>query len=222
MGRNVFVSYKFGDSNVLPLRGEWSTTARCYVNEIERLLTNNGHAYYGEHQDEDLSYWSDEQIYQRLKNKIFPTSCTIVLISPNMREKGRLDKSQWIPWEISYSLKEVKRADKTSRTNAVLGVVLPDINGSYEYILTKRTCCPSGCTHFNTANLFTIIRENTFNRKRPEKYDCNQRDTIQKWPYSYIHIVSWETFINDMDAAINSAISIRERIGEFDIRKEIK
>jgi hypothetical protein len=225
MGKKIFISYKYADTSVqrLDRTPNWERTkVRDYVDEIQERLAEGDHINKGEKDGEDLSNFKDETIESKLRDKIYDSTVTIVLISPRMKSYIIPEKDQWIPWEISYSLKEVKRADKTSRTNAILGVVLPDINGSCEYVLTKRTCCPSGCTYFNTANLFTIIRENTFNRKRPEKYDCNQRDTIQKWPYSFIHIVSWETFINDMDAAINSAICIRERIDEFDIRKEIK
>lgn len=225
MGKKIFISYKYADTSVqrLDRTPNWERTkVRDYVDEIQERLAEGDHINKGEKDGEDLSNFKDETIESKLRDKIYDSTVTIVLISPRMKSYITPEKDQWIPWEISYSLKEVKRADKTSRTNAVLGVVLPDINGSYEYVLTERTCCPGGCTSYNTANLFTIIKENTFNRKRPEKYDCTQRDTIQKWPYSYIHIVSWEKFINDMDTAINNAISIRERIDEFDIHKEIR
>lgn len=217
MGRNVFVSYKFGDSNVQPLSGEWSTTARSYVNEIERLLANNGHAYYGEHQDEDLSYWSDEQIYERLKNKIFPTSCTIVLISPNMREKGRLDKSQWIPWEIYYSLRETTRNNFTSRRNAILAVVLPDINGSYNYAISKKQCCHLGCTEYHRANLFTIIKKNMFNLKDAITSICEQNDKVWYGEHSYIPMVRWDYFKDNVDACIERAERIKDNAGNYEL-----
>lgn len=49
---------------------------------------------------------------------IYNTSVTIAIISPNM------DKSSWIDWEIEYSLKEIVREDKTSRTNGIVGVIM--------------------------------------------------------------------------------------------------
>ena len=217
MGRNVFVSYKFGDSNVQPLRGEWSTTARSYVNEIEGLLANNGHAYYGEHQNEDLSYWSDQQIYERLKNKIFPTYCKIVLISPNMREKGRLDKSQWIPWEIYYSLRETTRNNFTSRRNAILAVVLPDINGSYNYAISKKQCCHLGCTEFHRTNLFTILKENMFNLKNPTTSICGQNDKIWYGEFSYIPMVRWDYFKDNVDDCIERAERIKDNVENYEL-----
>lgn len=129
---------------------------------------------------------------------------------------------EFFPWEISYSLKEVDRADRVSKTNALLAVVLPDPAGSCEYVITKKQCCGSGCTFFNRTNLFTIIQENTFNRKRPPVHNCDQNDTIWEWPFSFIHMVTWNDFIADIDGCIDSAISIRERIGEFEIHKDVK
>ena len=52
-----------------------------------------------------------------------------------MKEYGKYDKSQWIPWEIYYSLRETVRSDRKSHRNAILAVVLPDKQGNYEYAL---------------------------------------------------------------------------------------
>lgn len=53
--------------------------------------------YKGEESDEDISNWSDDEIWEHLKGKIFDSTITIVLISPNMREAKKWQKSQWIP-----------------------------------------------------------------------------------------------------------------------------
>ena len=82
MARNVFVSYKYADENVQHLYGHFPTKVRHYVDEVEKLLAEDDQIYYGEHDGEDLSDWSEDQIWKELKDRIFPTSCTIVLISP--------------------------------------------------------------------------------------------------------------------------------------------
>lgn len=221
MGRNVFVSYKYADSNVAPLGYSYSSTVRDYVNQLEVILAENGHAYYGEHEDEDLSWWTEDKIYERLKNKIFPTSCTIVLISPNMRLYGRKDRSQWIPWEIYYSLRQTTRSDYTSRRNGVLAVVLPDRNGSYEYALQTGTCCSTPCTKHLTSNFFNILKYNMFNRKSGCDRICTHNDQIWNGESSYIPMVKWSDFVNNVNAQIERVERIREKADEYNLHIDI-
>lgn len=225
MGHKIFISYKYGDTSVQRLaRTPYGkpTIVRHYVDEIQARLKEGDHINKGELDGEDLSQFKDETIASKLRDKIYDSSVTVVLISPRMKELYTPEKDQWIPWEISYSLREVPRADRVSRANALLGVVLPDVNGSCEYVITNRACCPSGCIYLNRTNLFAIIQENTFNRKRPPQHTCNIQDIIWDYPFSYMHIVSWPTFISNMDGAIEDAIAIRDRISEFDIHKQIR
>lgn len=133
-GRKVFVSYKFWDDDVMPINYSAKSPVRSYVDWIEEKFdSRSNHIYKGEHDDEDLTGKSDEYIWEHLKDKIYDSSVTIVLISPNMRRSHTPEKAQWIPWEISYSLRETTRKDRTSHRNAVLGVVLPDSHGQYGY-----------------------------------------------------------------------------------------
>lgn len=225
MGHKIFISYKYGDSSVQRLARTpyWeSTIVRHYVDEIQDRLKEGDHINKGELDGEDLSMFKDETIASKLRDKIYDSSITIVLISPRMKELNTPESDQWIPWEISYSLYEVQRADRVSRANALLGVVLPDVNGSCDYVITNKRCCQSGCIHLNTTNLFNIIKDNTFNRKRPPQHTCYIQDTIWEYPFSYMHIVSWPTFINSMDKTIEDAIAIRDRIAEFDIHKQVR
>lgn len=149
MGRKIFVSYKYWDKNVysVPNVSDYMPKARDYVTWLEKKFTDRtDHIYKGEHDDEDLSNRSEEYIWSKLKDRIFDSSITIVLISPNMKEPYKWDKSQWIPWEISYSIKEMTRNDFTSRSNAILAVILPDKYNSY--------------TYYDELSLFKILKDN--------------------------------------------------------------
>ena len=166
MGRNVFVSYKYADEDVKHIFGCWPTTVRNYVDIlIDKFSNETDHAYRGEGTDEDLSYLSEAAIYDRLKDKIYGTSVTLVLISPGMKLEGRRDRSQWIPWEIYYSLREVTRNGRTSHRNGIIAVVLPDRDGSYDYIISEERCCGEGCRMIDTDKLFNILKYNMFNKK---------------------------------------------------------
>lgn len=218
----MFVSYKYADSNVAPLGYGHSSTVRDYVNKLETILAENGHAYYGEHEDEDLSWWTDDQIYERLKNKIFPTSCTIVLISPNMREYGRRDRNQWIPWEIYYSLRLETRSGYTSRRNGILAVVLPDRYGSYDYALQTGTCCSTPCTKYLTGNFFNILKCNMFNRKSGCDRICLHNDQIWNGESSYIPMVKWSDFVSNVNSQIERVEMIRDKADEYDLHIDVE
>ena len=125
-----------------------------------------------------------------------------------MKNIGEKEREQWIPWEISYSLRETTRNDRTSRRNGVLAVVLPDKTGSCNYAIEPKTCCASGCNSWHTDKLFWILRMNMFNQYQKTPTDCNQGDPVYHgWP-SYIHMVRWKDFI----ANINYWVSQAERI----------
>lgn len=146
MGRKVFVSYRYADTNVQSLNGALSQTkVRDYVDRLEQNLGKTN-VYKGEHDGEDMSAYSESTIEAKLKDKIYDSSVTIVLLSPGMRVSGKEDKEQWIPWEISYSIRKVTRGGRTSQRNAVLAVILPDQYGGYDW--------------YKWANLFDILKEN--------------------------------------------------------------
>lgn len=203
MSYNVFVSYKYADTDVQHITGHFPTKVRHYVDEIEKLLSLDDHIYYGEHDGEDLTDWTDEQIWEELKDRIYPTTCTIVLISPNMKEPHRYDKSQWIPWEISYSIRETVRNDRKSHRNGILAVVLPDRNGSYDYAMTSNNCCTSSCITYHNVQMFTIIKENMFNRKNPMTNECDKNTTIWYGEFSYIPMVRWDYFKDNVTSCID-------------------
>lgn len=207
---NIFVSYKYADSDVYPIRNKGrKTTVRDYVDELEDKFKASGQVYRGEQGDEDLSDYSDDYIKEHLKTKIFYTSVTVVLISPTMKERNRYDKSQWIPWEVYYSLRRTTRSDRQSQRNAIIAVVLPDYLGSYDYAIVDKNCCSKGCSLWKTDTFFTIIQRNMFNKKDKESVACSIGDDVYRGIHSYINLVKWEDFIKNINSYITWAEEVK-------------
>lgn len=74
-----------------------------------------------------------------LKDRISDSTVTIVFVSSNIKELFVPDKKQWIPWEVSFSLKEHMSKDMITYTNSLLLIVLLDNSGSrYRYDCTSK------------------------------------------------------------------------------------
>lgn len=186
MGKAIFVSYKYSDIKVFQLPDVVGvTTVRHYVDKLAGLLEQGDYLYKGEDDGESMATLEDSTIASKLGDKIFRSSLTIVLISKGMKNDVISDKDQWIPWELSYSLREQSREGGNSKTNAVLAVVLPDEFGSYSYYITENPLCNSITYHTNT--LFQILRLNMFNHKKKEDNirNCNGQKIYEGSP-SYI------------------------------------
>lgn len=138
-----------------------------------------------------------------------------------MKELHRLDKSQWIPWEIYYSIYESNRNGRVSHTNAILAVVLSDQSGSYSYMIEHKTCCPAGCRLLHTDALFTILSENMFNRKEEIKMDCHLGDNVYRGLCSYIPMVKWCDFIQNMDIYFWQAEFTRDNIEDYEMHRSV-
>lgn len=220
MTRKIFVSYKYADEQVpdLDMHEQFTnilgtiqlkrnTRVRDFVDLLQEKIGAD-HINLGEKDGESLAEFSDESIETSLKNKIFHSSVTIVMISKGMVSPD-VEYDQWIPWEISYSLRTVPRENKTSQMNAVLGIVLPDKDDSYDWYYTYNSVCNS-ITH-NTGQLFEILKKNMFNAKYPEQTICNG-STINHGEPSYIKTVKWKDFMsgNSFDGYINTSIQIRD------------
>lgn len=233
MGRKIFISYKYADNNVENITGNpglwYNCTVRDYVDVIEDTLKDKtDHIYKGESDGEDLSQLEDSTIWEKLKNRIYDSTLTIIMISKGMREKYKAEKHQWIPQEISYSLKEVSRKDKNgnpviSKTNAILAVILPDKSGSYSYFTYTQNCCSIGCTTFqsNSNLIFSIMSGNMFNQKNPDANSCDVGQTIYHGDCSYMYCVKWSDFVSDMESYIDKAYEIQENQDDYNIQKEV-
>ncbi len=221
MGHKIFISYKYGDTSVKRLDRTPCyevTKVRDYVDELQEKLSEEDHINKGELDGEDLSDFKDSTIASKLRDKIYDSSVTIVLISPNMKEIYKPESDQWIPWEISYSLRESTRNDRTSRRNGVLAVVVPDLYGRYDYALENKSCCASGCRYLHTGNLFKILSSNMFNKFSKDRKDCQVGDTVYYGYPSYIHMVRWDDFINNINYWIELVEKIRDNKDEYDIK----
>lgn len=229
MGHKIFVSYKYEDDNVEKISNKTFgvDTARTYVDKLsEYIYDKSDHIYKGEGNNEDLSQLSEETIWSKLKDRIFDSTLTIVMISKGMREVNKSDKEQWIPWEISYSLKEVSRKNKNgtpvqSSSNALLAIIIPDKNGSYDYYTYEKSCCSSGCRILQTDILFSIMKSNMFNLKQPDTKICDDNSVIHYGDSSYMYSVKWEDFIKDPGKYIQKAYRTQQKIDSYKITKEV-
>jgi len=240
----IFISYKYGDDQVLQeldkkywaeetneLTGvvtkETKATGRAYVNFLQEILGEEN-IHKGEKQDESLKGKSEEQIWELLKPRVHDSSVTLVVISRGMKDNFEPESEQWMPNEIRYSLWEVPRGEKTSATNALLGVIMPDRDGSYGYIYGKSDC--PHCGHIKVLNkqnipyLFNILKGNIFNRKNDNGCACQGTfcsSAIYNGDHSYIHLVTLEEFIKDgkHQNHIDKALEIKENADKYDIEK---
>lgn len=114
MAHKTFISYKWSEAQDLR-------------DDIIKALGDDATYYKGETSDSpDLTDTSTENIKKNLKDMMYDTSVTIVILSPNMTE------SKWIDWEIEYCLKNIARKNRTSHTNGVVGVIMK-VDGGYSW-----------------------------------------------------------------------------------------
>lgn len=225
----IFISYKYGDKHVRQNEScdwnHWSLgfkdgnylIARDYVTYLmDNVLTD--HTNKAEKDDEDLSYLTEETIQAKLYDRIYDSTVTIVLISKKMRDFLKEEKLQWIPRELSFSLREKTRDDRTSYTNGILAIALPDENGEYDHAVIDKDC---GVRSWQTGSYFNIIGGNMFNRKQKNRTFCDKCNSNHHsgGDHSYIHPVKWDDFIKDHNKYIDHVLDLKDRTDEFELIK---
>lgn len=201
MARNTFISYKHSESQRVR-------------DEILEALGKDATYYRGETSDSpNLSDATTEAIKDHLRDMLFHTSVTIVVVSP------RATQSEWMDWEIEYSLKEISRQGRTSGANGVLAVVAPS-DGDCSWLISHRNS-EDGCRvrHVDESKLFDIVNRNRFNRKKKE-FACAHCRTYDALSDSYISVIEKEAFLGNPTRYIENAFKKSEEIEEFEIEKK--
>lgn len=202
MAHKTFISYKFSD-------------AEDVRDRIIKSLGDDATYYKGEDgYSSDLSSYKADTIKEYLKNMIYDTSVTILVISPEMLE------SDWIPWEIQYSLEVVKRGDLYSRTNGVVGVIKKVFDDCSWIVSTNAHADGHTTTSFDSNKLPSIVNENMFNQD-PVEYACEQCHSVDRLNGSYIALVEEDEFLNDPNRFIDNAFDKSQHLGYYDIHKRV-
>jgi hypothetical protein len=228
MARKYFVSYKYKDEKVEKLKEFFyeevngstqfnyrNTRVRDYVDLLQNKIGSD-HINLAERDGESLEDFLDHEIESELKRRIRQCSVTIVMISKGMKLTNITQKEQWIPWEISYSLRTIPTGGNTKQMNAVLGVVLPDESGTYDWYYTYNPNCDSTTHHTNL--LFKILSSNMFNLWEKETRECNGSIINISSESSFIKTVKWSDFMfnDNYDSLLDKAIEIKDNKGLYD------
>ena len=196
MAHKTFISYKFSESQDLR-------------NAIIKALGDDASYYQGETSDSpDLTDRKTETIKCHLKDMIYNSTVTIVIVSPNMK------CSKWIDWEIEYSLREYSRNGKRSSSNGIVGVIMK-VDGGYNWFRTT-TQQPDGHTSVtnDSSLLYDIINNNRFNQN-PKVYSCAECGTVDRLTGSYISLIEEEEFLNDPNKFIENAYEKSQSIDNY-------
>lgn len=201
MARKTFISYKYSEAQDLR-------------NEILKALGDDTTYYQGETAESpDLTDTTTDNIKKNLTDMMFDTSVTIVVVSPNLK------KSNWVNWEIEYSLKEISRKGRASKTNGVVGVI-QKVNGGYDWLVTKSNK-NDGCIvrNYNTDKLYSIILKNRFNHK-DNVFACASCKSYDQLNGSYISLINEDEFLHNPNKYIENAYVKSENAGDFNLYKQ--
>ena len=202
MARETFISYKYSEAQNLRDRiiEELGEDARYYKGETA--------------ESPDLGDTTTENIKENLKNMMFGTSVTIVIISPNMTQ------SKWIDWEIAYTLKCNKRGQTTSGTNGIVGVIMK-VNGDYNWLVSFHQN-QDGCTYrySDKTKMYDIINGNRLNNITPDKYTCETCQLFDGLNGSYLSLITEDEFLTDPSKYIENAYDKSQTLDDFKLQRE--
>lgn len=196
MAHKTFISYKFSESQDLRDR-------------IIESLGPDAKYYQGETSDSpDLTDCRTETIKSALKDMIYSTSVTIVILSLNMR------LSSWIPWEISYSLRNVSRDGISSKSNGIVAVIQKHQSIGYSWFINPILSFPNKIS-YQDSRVPSIVSKNT-NNILPEYY--NLFDNLSN---SYISYIKEGDFLVTPSFYIDNAFIKGQNISHYNIHKTI-
>lgn len=214
MARETFISYKY--SEAVQLR-----------DDIIDALGKDAKYYRGEDgYTDDMSSLKADTIKSKLSDMIRGTSVTIVIISPNMTE------SNWIPWELQYSLYIENTANGKSQMNGIVGVI-QKVNGSYDWLQTENYDATKGMNtvKYNEICMPNIINVNRYNSspairpctrcKAKDTKVCDNCSTYDFWDGSYITIVEEDSFLKNPSKYIENAYK-KSHTDSFIVKKQVK
>lgn len=191
MAHKTFISYKYSE-------------ARELRDRIIDALGDDASYYQGETSDSpDMGDLRTESIKKKLRDMMYDTSVTIVIISPNMKD------SKWIDWEIKYCLRESTRKNRTSCRNGIVGVIMK-VDNSYDWI-KKVEKQSDGCSlsSYDTNIMYDIINKNRYNQS-PKKYSCEKCKSVNWLTGSYISLIEEDDFLNNSTKYIDNAFEKSE------------
>jgi hypothetical protein len=201
MARKTFISYKFSEAQKLR-------------DDILKKLGDDSQYYQGETAESpDLTDTTTENIKKNLKDMMYNTSVTIVIISPNIKN------SKWIDWELEYCLKEISRKDRTSYTNGIVAVI-QKVNGGYSWFKSINQQI-DGCSTsmYSTSLVYDIINKNRFNQN-PKVYSCEKCKCVTEATASYISYIDEDTFLTDPNKYIENAFDKSENVSNYELTKQ--
>lgn len=194
MAHKTFISYKYSESTDLR-------------DKIIKALGDDASYYNGETKDSpDRSEQAEGTIERALTDMMYDTTVTIVILSPHMKE------SKWIDWEIEYCLKNIKRKDRVSHKNGLVGVI-KKVDGGYDWLKKQRTK-DDGCTvnYYEDSYLYDIIKKVRYNQE-PKVYSCKTCKCVNSLTGSYMAFIEEDDFLEDPQKYIDNAFDKSENDG---------